>query len=159
MKQKDILFLLLEKTQFVTITVCGVSMEPTMHEGDSITVEKCADYQVGDVVVFRYKYNELLVHRIVKKDERLYCKGDNAFLMENIATDQIAGKVVKINSQPIENWPMCLIELSLKIGLEFRKQHYDIEVTKQTDIYKQYAKAVSSHTTDINSFPTQSVDL
>lgn len=158
MKQKDMLFLLLEKTQCITIAVCGVSMEPTLHEGDSITVEKCTDYQVGDIIVFRYKYNELLVHRIVKQDNRFYCKGDNAFRLEDITKDQIAGKIVRINNQPIKKWPVWLIDLSLKVGLVFREQHYNIEATKKTDIYKQYSEAISIYTTEINNRPSPPIE-
>lgn len=158
MKQTDVLFLLLEKAQYITITVNGVSMEPTLHKGDSITIEKCVDYQIGDIIVFKYKHNELLVHRIVKKDDRLYCKGDNAFRLEDIASDQIAGKVVQINRQPIRNWPLSLIDLSLKVGLVFRKQHYNIEAAKKTDIYKQYSEAISTYTAKINNQPTTLFD-
>ena len=159
MKQKDMLFLLLEKAQYITITVRGISMEPTLHKGDSITIEKCADYQVGDIIVFRYKHNELLVHRIVKRDNRLYCKGDNAFRLEDITNDQIAGKIVRINNQPPKNWPVWLTDLSLKVGLEFRKQHYNIEATKQTYIYKHYLEVISTFSTKTTPLPTSLIEV
>jgi signal peptidase len=52
------------------VGVHGISMTPTIHDGDVVVVEKQASYQVGDVVVYRVPARqpgagEDVVHRIV----------------------------------------------------------------------------------------------
>lgn len=37
---------------FVTVPVSGISMEPTLHDGDTVLVYKPGKYQFGDVVIF-----------------------------------------------------------------------------------------------------------
>lgn len=126
----------------VEISVSGISMQPALFNSDKITVVKCIDYSVGDILVFSYKSGELLVHRLLKKDDEYFCKGDNSFRLENITIDQIIGKVISVNSFGIVPCPQRLILLSYLVNRAFFRCRYNIEVTKQSDIYRLYEKVI-----------------
>ena len=123
------------------ITVTGFSMNPLLHEGDTVTIQSQYDYEVGDILVFNYIKIELLIHRLLlKRDDKYFCKGDNSFRLEDVTIEQIIGKVVLINGNEV---PLCTkkqIELSYAVSRQFRKSAYDVEKTKQTEIYKLYEK-------------------
>ena len=125
------------------ITVVGDSMNPLLFEGDSVTIQPCKNYYVGDILVFTYKNDELLIHRLLlKKDGRYFCKGDNSFRLEDMTPEQVIGKVILINGRET---PLCSekhISLSYAINHRFRKLAYDIEKTKQTKIYRLYKKII-----------------
>lgn len=127
----------------VEIAVTGVSMNPALYEGDSITVQKKADYEVGDILVFSYKNDELLVHRLLEKRDGLYfCKGDNAFRLEDVPLKQIVGKVTAVNGNPTPPCPQRLITLSLLVNRAFFRFRYDVEKTRQSSIYQLYEKII-----------------
>ena len=127
----------------VDISVVGVSMNPTFYENDRITVKKFDDYDVGDILVFTYKNGELLVHRLLKKSGGTYfCKGDNAFRLEDITKDQIAGKVILRKKTPVEPCSKRLLTLSYLVNRAFVKCRYDIDKTKETEIFKLYQKII-----------------
>jgi len=69
-----VLPLLLKSNQTVNITVKGHSMYPTLREGDTITITLCEQYVIGDILVFRYKNDDLLVHRLLKKTSSFFLK-------------------------------------------------------------------------------------
>lgn len=130
------------KNKSVDITVKGNSMFPTFHEGDVITISKHDDYEIGDVVVFRYKNNELLVHRLLKKTSRYFCKGDNSFRLEDIDLSNIMGKVNAVNGIELNAWPVWKINLSFIINRIFFKSRYNINKVKETAEYKAYEDLV-----------------
>lgn len=139
---QKILFANLRTGREMTITVTGVSMEPTMREGDSVTVRRADTYDVGDVLVFLYK-GELLVHRLLKiENGKYFCKGDNAFRLEDMPIESIAGKVMLHNSAPPKSFPACTCRLSYLVNREFRKNQYNIEKTKQSGIYRFYHQII-----------------
>lgn len=37
------------------ITVMGISMNPTLFEGDKVIIKKSNEYIIGDIIVFNYK--------------------------------------------------------------------------------------------------------
>ena len=126
----------------ITISVTGVSMNPTLYDGDRVTVLRADHYDIGDILVFFYK-GELLIHRLIKKEnERYFCKGDNAFRLEDLTIDDIFGKVILQNQQPIIESPKWLPELSYLVNRTFRKCGYDIEKTKKSGIYRFYYKTI-----------------
>ena len=145
-----ILYSQLHNGRDVNITVTGVSMEPTLYEGDVVTLKRAEYYEVGDVLVFLYKHNELLIHRLLRIDNgRYYCKGDNSFRMEDVNHEQIAGKVVLKNGEPILPFSQTSITLSSLVNRVFRKNAYSIDETKKSGIYrfyKQYIKKVEDLT-------------
>lgn len=78
------------------ILLKGVSMEPTLYDGTILFVCGQPDYYVGDIVVFSYPREGLLVHRIIEIDRgAILCKGDNSKRIEVIMKRQIIGKVVR----------------------------------------------------------------
>lgn len=124
------------------IAVTGVSMNPTLYEGDTVTLRRCEDYAPGDILVFTYKTGELLIHRLMKKDERYYCKGDNAFRLEDVTREQIAGKVVLVNGKPPKQWAAWKIQLSFNVNRAFFACGYAIEKTRLTDICRYYENII-----------------
>lgn len=135
-----LLFARLECGHAVEITVEGVSMNPTLHEGDTVTVKREAEYAVGDLLVFLYK-GRLLVHRLLKIDgDTYYCKGDNAFRLEDVPTEDVAGRVTLHNGAPLAPMPLWLPALSYRVNRVFRACRYSIEQTKKSGTYRFYKK-------------------
>lgn len=124
------------------ITITGVSMNPTLYDGDEVTVQKSNQYEIGDILVFSYKNEGILIHRLLKQNERYFCKGDNAFRLEDIEYSQIIGKAVAVNQKPIPEWQEWKIRLSYLVNREFVKQHYKREETIKTNIYKLYSDLI-----------------
>lgn len=90
-----ILKLILDKNGTASLTVKGNSMLPALNEGDEISVKKEDDYHVGDIIVFDYPGEGLLIHRIISIDDGIYiCKGDNAIRKEPVMKRKIIGKAV-----------------------------------------------------------------
>ncbi|MBE7057139.1 MAG: hypothetical protein E7388_06865 [Ruminococcaceae bacterium] len=125
------------------IYVSGMSMFPCLLPNDLITIESQDEYNIGNVVVFLYKHGEILVHRIVKKNNyTIFCKGDNSFRLEDIQESQIVGKVISY----CRNGLNCLIKaadeefinMSYRVGQEFRKVGYDKEKLMLTKNYIKY---------------------
>ena len=124
------------------LTVTGTSMEPTLIEGDLITIIKCNNYTIGDILVFDYKNEGLLVHRLLKTSIRYFCKGDNSFRLEDMPAEKIIGKVTAVNGVPIAVWQKWKMDLSYAVNRSFVKSKYDITNTMQTDIYKLYSALI-----------------
>lgn len=125
-----------------TIGVSGVSMEPTLVAGDTIRVVK-GDYKSGDILVFPYKYGELLVHRYVGEQHgRILCKGDNAFRLEDIELEAVLGKVVSLvyENIQIDIPPLseALITMSWEIGKLFRRNRYDVAKTSEEPLFTEF---------------------
>lgn len=138
-----LLSVLIQRNRPITLSVTGTSMNPTLWEGDTVTIEKREDYDTGDILVFRYKDDSLLIHRLVKKKkEYFFCKGDNSFRLEDISINQIYGKVVAVNDKQIEPWPQWKIDLSYQVNREFLQCRYDKEETCNTEIYREYEKSI-----------------
>ena len=163
-----ILFASLRAGRENEITVTGVSMEPNLYAGDKVTVKRFAEYEVGDVLVFTYK-GELLIHRLLKiENGRYFCKGDNALRLEDMPYEDIGGKVVLCNGDPISDPPEWLCGLSYLVSREFRRQGYDIEKTKKSGIYRFYNKLIKKaedntmiyrKNTDMDYIPTDETSL
>lgn len=130
--------LLIKSKGSIDISVKGHSMQPTLYEGDIITIAKCDDYNVGDILVFGYKDDTLITHRLIKKTEYYLCKGDNAFRIEDITFSQIIGKVVRINSTEVIGWEHWKIDLSYQVNRLFHACRYDVSKTREMALYKLY---------------------
>ena len=85
------------------LEVKGISMFPTLKNGEKVRIVAKETYQEGEIVMFCYK-DKFLVHRIVKifKDS-CFCKGDNTISLERITTRDIIGKVEKYQENGGEN--------------------------------------------------------
>ncbi|MCI9142200.1 MAG: hypothetical protein HFH87_06185 [Lachnospiraceae bacterium] len=140
----ELLFAIIRLKGYINIRVSGYSMNPTLYEGDSITVQRADIYAPGDILVFRYRSTELLVHRLlfVKENNEKFpcfiCKGDNAFRLEDIGTKDIVGKVIMINGSQIVPWPSDLIRLSYEMSKQVVRDGYDLIKIKKSPQYEQY---------------------
>jgi len=120
----------------VEITVAGSSMNPVLKDGDRIRIEHRDSYAIGDILVFSYKNQELLVHRLLQiKEGKYFCKGDNSMRLEDIAEDQILGVVI-VNED--KNNTNEFVTASLHIAKLFRSCRYDIEKTMEHTDYIEY---------------------
>ncbi len=121
-----------------SLTVYGTSMLPLIHEGDSISICSKDGYCVGDIIVFIYRQDRVIVHRLLKiQGDRYFCKGDNSFELEEITSEHIIGAVT------LENDPHKTSEFvraSYRINRIFVGFEHDIGLTKQSDEYKVYYK-------------------
>ena len=126
----------------IDISVKGHSMIPSLFEGDTITICKKDKYVIGDILVFAYKYDMLLTHRLVKIDDSFFCKGDNAFRLEDIKQRDVIGKVMKLNGEDVLPWPRWKATMSYEINRSFFKCRYNIQKTKETALYKVYEQLV-----------------
>ena len=117
-------------------------MNPTLFEGDKVTIQKSENYNIGDILVFDYKNEGLLIHRLITHDNKYFCKGDNAFRLEDIEYDQIIGKLVLVNNVTTEEWAEWKIHLSYEVNRAFCKFHYDKNKVLKTNIYKLYSALI-----------------
>ena len=86
-----------QQIDYMFIPLKGFSMEPLFFDGDVLTVQKKDRYEVSEIIMFRYRQEGYLVHRIMEIDEDngvISCKGDNARRRERIFSGQIVGKVI-----------------------------------------------------------------
>ena len=102
-------------------------------------IEKCDEYRIGDILVFNYKNEGILIHRLLYCDGRYFCKGDNAFRLEDIEYNQIIGKAVLVNNTSIQPWDEWKVKLSYSVNREFLKLHYDTNKVIKNNIYKLYS--------------------
>lgn len=118
------------------LTVEGISMLPILHPGDSITICSKDKYLVGDIVVFFYKNDEPLVHRILEINRgRYFCKGDNSFRIENVDRSALVGAVF-LDADP-NNTPE-FIAASYAVNRIFRRCGYDVDKVKTISEYIEY---------------------
>lgn len=118
------------------LMVDGTSMVPIFRPGDRIVVRSKDEYIVGDILVFLYKNDDLLVHRFLQtKNGRILCKGDNSFRVEDILPEQILG-AVQLDSDP--NRTEDFIAASLLVNKIFRKCGYNVDIVKQRPEYIEY---------------------
>lgn len=135
---KSVLLLRAKSRKPFELTVSGVSMLPVLHDGDTITVCRKDCYEIGDIMAFFYKQDELLVHRLLKiEGDRYFCKGDNAFRLEDICEEQILGAVL-FENDPHRNAEF--IADSYGINRLFRRCGYDAEKAKKEPEYRLYRK-------------------
>ena len=142
------------------LEVTGTSMLPTLNHGDRIIAVKSDSYCVGDVIVFTYKDQTLLVHRIVNKmDSCYFCKGDNSFRLEDISLEQILGKVIFKNANiGLPKWDNYKVRLSYNINRCFFQNRYDIEKTITSSLYKHYTNMISKDVSSISFLPSKKLN-
>ena len=70
-------------------------MQPVLWDGDLIRIQPQKSLNKGDIALFTYHNEGELAHRIISITESaFYCKGDNAFRMEEVPFSCMIGKVV-----------------------------------------------------------------
>lgn len=107
------------KVNTLRLTVNGISMCPLILPGDIVVISASKEYKPSDILLYPYKNEGLLLHRLLKVNERLFCKGDNAFRMEDISIDDVIGKVIGLQRNgktlPLPIIDEAAIELSMQI--------------------------------------------
>ena len=79
------------------VMVSGVSMLPTLEEGDLVVATKPGSYAVGDVVAYQSPGGPLVIHRILGRDGDAFTfQGDNNDFVDPwiVGPDEIAGKAI-----------------------------------------------------------------
>ena len=127
----------------VLVRVNGNSMLPELYNGDKLVVHKSISYMVGDILVFRYSGNSILVHRLLRIiGDRCYCKGDNSFRLECINKNEIIGKASKIirgkKIIDVNDIDKRYIDLSFRISRLFLRNRYDHIKVLQSSLYREY---------------------
>ena len=71
---RDIIKTIHPDMQEFYVKVIGNSMFPTIKAGEYVLVLTGSDLQfcIGDIVVFRYKNEGFLIHRLLLKQEQIY---------------------------------------------------------------------------------------
>lgn len=146
-----IINILLGKQKDVCITVQGTSMYPLLQENDKAVIVQCESYDIGDIIVFDYGNQQLLIHRVLMKTSNRYiCKGDNAFGLEQICKDAIAGKVKSvIRGNVVLTLPVVdddFIKRSIDVYREFKRNNFNKELTKKSKMYIDFANKYLSNT-------------
>lgn len=88
---------IIENSGFYCAPVHGVSMYPLLiNHRDSVYITRPENLKKYDVVLFRRKSNQLVLHRILKltADTAIMC-GDNEYTKETIQQNQIIGKMTE----------------------------------------------------------------
>ena len=130
--------MMLSATGYAGVTISGVSMWPVLQDGQKAEVVYCSQYEIGDILVYGYKSEGILVHRLLKIENGIYfCKGDNSFRLEAIIARQVIGKV-KIKDDRNNN--INFVVYSLRIAKLFRYCNYDVDKTKQQSEYVEYCQ-------------------
>lgn len=141
----NILSFMLEARGEMLVTVQGISMDPVLKENDKVIIVRCESYDIGDVIVFDYDEPFLVVHRILMKTSNQYlCKGDNTFRLEQISKKKVLGKVKSIiRDNSMVSIPIVdeiFISRSLDVYREYKKNSFNNELTKQSDVYRDFAR-------------------
>ena len=133
----------LAKVNILKFTVRGISMCPLIQPDDIVEIAASEKYEPSDILLYPYKEEGLLLHRLIKVDERLFCKGDNAFRLEDICQKEVIGKVVGLQRNGKK---ICIpavneqaLALSFQISEDFRKGKYDKNIVVQQDAYLTFS--------------------
>lgn len=129
------------KKQIVSVT--GNSMYPAILQNDKVFISRKDDYAVGAILVYAYRSEQYLIHRLLRCiNNRYYCKGDNSFRLEDVEKQDILGQVefVLRNNQIIVPKKVSgeFIKQSLKIGIEFSRVGYSSDEIVNSDIYLKF---------------------
>lgn len=122
-----------------TVCVNGDSMLPIIKNNDEVEVNILPEdqYKIGDILVFPYKDEGLIIHRLLKKrNGKCFCKGDNSLRLEDIDIHNIIG-VVKVDHD--NHCTNEFVESSLLISQIYRKCKYDAQLTRMQKEYCEYA--------------------
>jgi len=83
----------------------GVSMTPLIQPKQIIKIRKQEKYNIGDIIVFKYK-KKYIVHRILRINKNVvFTKGDHNFQYDrDVLKKNIVGKVIKIDKTQIDSF-------------------------------------------------------
>lgn len=93
---------LLQEGKTVTLTPRGQSMLPFIRGGeDSVTLVRCEDIHVGDILLFQLPTGQYILHRLIQiEGKQLTFRGDGNIRGEEHCLQQdVIGKVIAITSK------------------------------------------------------------
>jgi len=126
----------------VTVSVGGSSMFPVFQEGDFAVIQRKEAYGIGDILLFPYREEGLLLHRLIATDgENCCCKGDNSFRVEVVQRDSIWGSACyRLNKGKREalRCPDGLPEASLAVNRFLKENGYSRDKLFRSELYRQY---------------------
>ena len=126
----------------VYATVRGTSMESILHDGDSVKITRKENYSVGDILMYDYKEEGILLHRLlVIQNSRYYCKGDNSYRLEEVGDNDIYGVAVAKVQRGEEKLLVCpkgLPEMSLAVHDYLEELGVNLEILHKSELYKKY---------------------
>lgn len=129
----------------IRVSVSGTSMFPTLLPFDSAIIARSDSYKPGSILVFSYKSEGYIIHRLLCiSNNRYFCKGDNSFRLEEVKAEQVLGKVLFVKrGEQIFKPPEVdnrFIEMSMGIYKEFVRNGYDVRKTMESNLYIEYSK-------------------
>lgn len=129
----------------VRVSVSGTSMFPTLLPFDSVIIARSDSYKPGAILVFTYKSEGYIIHRLLGiSNNQYFCKGDNSFRLEEVNKENVLGKVLFVKrGEQIFKPPEVdneFIEMSMNIYKEFVRVGYNVGKTKESTLYVQYRK-------------------
>lgn len=115
----------------ITVRVTGTCMEPSIQEGDYVTVKKEKNLKVGDIILYcPHPFNSFYLHRIIEINphQKTYiCKGDLSPARDPpIPEYHIIGKVVGHTTPAFSSAvadESCTVMLSPDIFYELQNQY------------------------------------
>lgn len=88
----------------VKIPLVGTSMQPTLCEGDVLTLSSLTqEPQVGDVMLFRYQGKHLLHRLVAIHGDRYIMQGDNSSFHEEIQRADIVATLVDVKKKTLHH--------------------------------------------------------
>ena len=118
-------------------------MYPAILQNDKVFISKKDDYDAGAILVYVYRSEQYLIHRLLRCiNNRYYCKGDNSFRLEKVEKQDVLGQVefiLRNNHIIIPKYVTPeFIQHSFKIGLEFLRDGFNRDNIQNSDIYIKY---------------------
>ena len=128
----------------VIATVGGESMAPGLHNGDQVVVTRRDKYVVGDILMYDYKEEGVLLHRLLETREgHFFCKGDNSYRLEEVTEADIYGVAVAVIRDGVEVPLVCpdgLPRSSLAVHKHLKELGLNLETLHKSEIYQAYKK-------------------
>jgi signal peptidase I len=92
----------------IYIKVVSGSMEPIIHAGDIVLIEKVDKYIIGNILLYHYK-SAFYIHRFIyQKNNKFFLKGDNSRKIDlPINVNQIVGKAVVVYNSENNTVYLC----------------------------------------------------
>ncbi len=134
----------LQSGQAVVVTVGGESMAPVLHNGDRVVVTWRDNYAVGDILMYDYKEEGALLHRLLEiRDGHFFCKGDNSYRLEEVTEADIYGVAIAVVRDGKEVPLVCpegLPQSSLAVHKHLKELGLKLEALHKSELYQTYKK-------------------
>ena len=134
----------LQSGQSVVVTVGGESMAPVLHNVDQVRVICREKYAIGDILMYDYKEEGALLHRLLEiLDEHYFCKGDNSYRLEEVTEADIYGVAIAVVRDGKEVPLVCpegLPQSSLAVHKHLKELGLNLDTLHKSELYQAYKK-------------------